>query len=105
MKATEILKLAEMIASKKEDKPMRQRNRRPPRMNFTERMNDLDVANLLQKRLAEADALKKILDDRQKANEKKEEKKKNEITLYHVAMGLVATYPIIGLVLWVLWPK
>ena len=96
MKAHEVFKLAEMLAAfqtKKEDKPMRNR-RGPPK--FSPRMRDDDVVALLHKKLEEADTLKKMLDDREKAN-KKDDKKKDGMSTEQIAIFLMMTYPIIGL--------
>lgn len=99
MKATEIMKLMEMLKTfpPKEDK-MRSR-RRPPPYRYE---NDFDIAALLHKKLEEADTLKKLLEDREKAH-KKEDKKddKKSLSTEQLAIFLVMSYPIIGLLIWI----
>jgi hypothetical protein len=100
MKADEVFKLAERIAAfqnKPEDKNMK-RPRRAPRHLM--RMNDYDIVAELHKALERADTLKKILDDREKANKKEEKKKEWDFT--QTAMALVISYPIIGLIVYLL---
>lgn len=102
MKATEVYKLAEMIATfktKKEDKPMRSRRGPPRHLN---RMNDESITTLLQRKLEEADTLRKMLEDREKANKKDDKKddKKSTISTEQLAIFLVLTYPIVGLLLY-----
>jgi len=94
MKASDIFDLATKIAelkSIKEAQPMRRR--RPPR--HIQRMPDVDITVLLHKKLEEAETLKRILDDREKAN-KKEDKKKDGLSTIEIMMLLIASYPIIG---------
>lgn len=101
MKANEVFKLAEMMATfkmTKEDKSMRKSRRGPPR--HTKRLGDEDIIALLHKKLEEADTLKKILDDREKAGKKADDKKK--LSVEQLAMLLVASYPIIGLMMFLL---
>lgn len=102
MKANEVFKLAEMMATfqmtKKEDKSMRKSRRGPPR--HMKRLVDEDIIALLHKKLEEADTLKKILDDREKAGKKADDKKK--LSVEQLAMLLVASYPIIGLAMFLL---
>lgn len=98
MKAHEVFKLAEMLSAfqKKEDKPMR--SRRGPSHRFN-KMSDESITTILQRKLEEADTLKKMLEDREKAN-KKEDKKKEGLSTEQIAMFLVASYPIIGMALY-----
>lgn len=105
MKAHEVIKLADMLNSfrPKEDKPVRRP--RPDKRPYIERMSDLDLANLMQRRLAEADAVRKMLEDREKANKKEEKKDDKKITTPQLAMLLLLSYPIIGLVILVAMRK
>lgn len=101
MKANEIFELAEKIAAlkKPEAKPMR--NRRPPR--HIQKMSNEGITALLLKKLEEAEALKQFLDNREKANKKEDKKKEWDFT--QTAMALVISYPIIGLILFLLTRK
>lgn len=94
----EFMELVELTKTfpRKEDKMPRRRG--PPK--YLEHMRDTDVIALLHKRLEEADTLKKLLDDREKAH-KKEDKKKEFMTIAEICMVLVASYPIIGAALWI----
>lgn len=98
MKANEVIKLAEMINTfrPKEDKMRRPRNRMPRHIH---RMDDVDVLALMNKRLTEAENLKRFLEEREKINKKEEKKKDNNkdgLSLLEIAMLLVLMYPIIG---------
>ena len=98
MKAKEIIELAERLNTFRPKEAKMPRRRGPPK--YFDRMRDEDVVALLHKRLEEADTLKKLLDDREKAN-KKEDKKKEFMTIAEICMVLVASYPIIGAALWI----
>lgn len=99
MKATEVIKLMAMLKAfpPKEDKMPRRRG--PPK--FVKQMDDHDVLALMHKRLEEAQALENFLKEREKIN-KKEEKKddKKGLSFEQIAMLLVLTYPVVGLILW-----
>jgi hypothetical protein len=95
MKAHEIFELADKIAAlkKTEDKPMNRSRRRASRFAKTP---DEDIVTQLHKALERADTLKKVLDDREKANKKEKDKGP---TAQSIATFLMMTYPIIALVL------
>jgi len=93
MKATELIKLLEYKNAFKPEKAKRRRTR-----DFD--IGDIDIALLIQKKLNEADMLRKTLDDREKAN-KKEDKKGSEWTILDIGMVLWATFPIIAYLTWV----
>lgn len=97
MKAREIIELAERLNTFRPKEAKMPRRRGPPYKHTP----DFDIAALLHKKLEEAEILKKILDDREKANKKEEKKEeKKGLSVPELAMILVATYPIIGAVLW-----
>lgn len=100
MKAREIIELAERLNTFRPKEAKMPRRRGPPPQKYFDRMHDADVIALLHKRLEEADTLKKLLDDREKAH-KKEDKKKEFMTIAEICMVLVASYPIIGAALWI----
>ena len=95
MKAREIIELADLIASRKKEAPPMNRSRRRATHRFT-KTNDEDIVQQLHKALERADTLKKVLDDREKANKKEKDKGP---TAQSIATFLMMTYPIIGLVL------
>lgn len=96
MKATEIVKLMEMMKTF----PQKEQKERPMRRpRYTKHLHDEDITSLLHRKLAEADMLKKLLDDREKANKKEEKKDKKGLSLEQFAILLVLTYPLIGMIL------
>jgi len=100
MKANEFLQIFELGKTfHKIDKPKR-KYKRERMMDFS----DIDITLLLQKKLQEAETLKKLLDDREKAN-KKEDKKKEEISLQRLAHLMVVTAPITGPIYWLYFLK
>jgi hypothetical protein len=98
MKATEIIKLMEMLkAFPPQEKPVRRNNRVPRYLN---KMDDHDVIALMHKRIEEAQALEAFLKEREKINkkeEKKEEKEKKGWSIEQIAIFLVLTFPVTGL--------
>ena len=108
MNPNQIFELAERIAklqadaSKKPEKQM-PRRRAPRNFKHLNRLSDDNVAELLQRKWNELDALARVVEDRGKATKKEEKKeeKKFPLTLPQVAALLVIQYPIIGaLLLW-----
>lgn len=101
MKANEFLQIFELGKTFRDiDKPKRKKYRRERLLDFS----DIDVALLLQKKLQEAETLKKLLDDREKAN-KKEDKKKDDININRLTQLMVLTAPITGPIYWLYFLK
>lgn len=75
-------------------------NKPPKALRTKKPKNEFDEFNLtllLHKKLEEADALKKLLDDREKANKKEEKKEeKKGMDAPTIAMWLVLSFPITG---------
>lgn len=86
-----IIKLATMIADNKKEKPMTRR--RAPR-NF-KHISEANAIELMRKRLDEAEDLKRFLEEREKIN-KKEDKKKDGWSVEKIAIFLVLSFPITG---------
>lgn len=105
MKAEEIIKLAQEFAKLNsrptaDGKPRRQR---APR--YMKHMRDEDLVARLQKTMTDFDTLTQVIEDRQKAK-KKEDKKPEKMSVFQVAVLLMAGYPIIaalGVLFW--WMK
>lgn len=94
MKATDFMQIFEMGKAFKPPKAKRTRRRERDRdLDFT----DIDISLLLHKKLQEADTLKRLLDDREKAHKKEDKKEeKQRITVHHLAMFFALSFPIIG---------
>lgn len=105
MKAQEIFDLAERIAKLqvKEAPPQKGRRRNPRNFKHLQNMSDANVAELLQRKWNELDALAKVVEDRAKATKKEEKKEEKKIKTEHMMAAFVASYPIIALIVWLLW--
>lgn len=105
MKADQIFELAERIAKLQQTKepPPKGRSRRPRSFKHLQHMSDANVAELLQRKWNELDALTKVVEDRQKATKKEEKKDDKKWKTEHVMAALVAGYPIIALIVYLLW--
>lgn len=103
MKANDIFELAERIAKlKTPEKPVpnQGRRRRPRNFKHFQNMNDATVAELLQLKWNELDALTKVVEDRQKAGKKEDKPKMN---VFQTAVLLMAGYPIIAAIGFLFW--
>jgi hypothetical protein len=94
MKATEIMKLIELGQTFK-TKPKRMRKK-----DFD--LDEYSITMLLHKKLEEAEAMKKLLEDYHKAHKKDE--KKEGWNIHHISMFFMLTFPIIG-PLYAMWLK
>ncbi len=97
-------KIAELKAKADRADHKPRRVRAPRNHKHLNRLPDESLGQLMLRHLDEADQINKIIEDRVKAHkkeDKKEDKKKLE-TAHWMAM-LVAGYPIIALILWLLW--
>lgn len=90
MKATDLIQLLEYGKAFKAPKAERSRAKKK---DFD--ISEIDISLLIHKKLQEADVLKKLLDDRERANKKEEKKEeKKGLSIHHVSTFLMLTFPI-----------
>jgi len=89
MKASDLIQLLEYGKAFKEPKPKRRSKK-----DFE--LDGISITMMLHKRLEEAAALKKLLDDYEKANKKEEKKEEKSWSIATISTFYIATFPIIG---------
>lgn len=102
----DILKLAKLAnEGQKKDMPPPRRSRRPRNFKHLDKLPNEKLYELIQRHFNDADMINKVLKDREKAEKKEEKKEEKKWKTEHVMASLVAGYPIIALLVWLLWPK
>lgn len=90
MKATDFVQIFELGKAFKEPKGPKKRSKR----NYD--FDDVDLTVLLHKRLQQAEALEKMLKDREKAHKKEDKKDEPKLSVPMLAAIFLASFPIIA---------
>lgn len=88
MKAKDIIQLLELGKTFKETKA--KRSSRTKDMDI----DDISLTMLMHRKLEEAEALKKLLEDYHKVHKKEDKKDESKWSLHHISYFLIATFPI-----------
>lgn len=110
MNGNEVFSLAERIAKlmsdaekNKAQAPRPGRSRRPRNFKHLHKMSSANLAEMLQNDWRKWDEITKVIEDRNKATKKEDKKDDKKLKTEHWMAMLVAGYPIIALVVWLLW--